>query len=91
MKKSKAVLAAIAAVLIVYIGFVTADCIRLRNAELGTKPIVTTGTINTDMRTGYSGLGYSIEYYSNSGDAEKPYYGAEFRLFNKILIWAWVE
>lgn len=91
MKKTKAVLVAVVAVLIFYIGFVTVDCIRLRNADPGTKPIVTTGMIKTDMRVNYSALGYNIEYYSNSRVHEKPYYGAEFRLFNKIVIWAWVE
>ena len=44
----------------------------------------------------YTGLGYSIKYYKDkqvdiNGNIEESGYGAEFRLFDKILIWAWVE
>lgn len=87
----KAILIAIAVIIVVHAGFVTADCIRLESSEPGTKPLIITGMIKTDTRTEYSGLGYTVEYYSNGCNAEKPYYGAEFRLFDKILVWAWVE
>ena len=47
----------------------------------------------------YTGLGYSVKYYRdkqkliNEDTVEiiKRGYGAEFRLFDKILIWAWIE
>lgn len=88
--KFKAVLIATAALIIFCAVYITADCIRLNNSEPGTKPLITTGMIKTDTRTEYSGLGYTVEYY-NSDNTDKPYYGGEFRLFDKILVWAWVE
>lgn len=84
--------------LIAYASFVTVDCIRLRyGAE---KPLITVGEEITDTRVTYYGPGYSISNYVNIGEiwtedgityVEQLGYGAEFRLFNKILIWAWIE
>lgn len=97
--KLKTVFIIITAIIIVYAGYVTVDCIRLRKSEIGTQPIITTGTTQTDNGTKYFGPGYTVEYYtetvSDSSNTlvkcpESLGYGAEFRLFNKFLVWAWV-
>lgn len=100
MKIMKKILIAVMILCVICVGYVTADCVRLRNSKTGTKPIVTVDTYENENRRIYTGIGYSVEYYRNPvircGNAEKEepngsYYGAEFRLFDKILIWAWVE
>lgn len=75
--------------------YVTIDCIRLRTMKLGLKPLITLDNIEEDTKIHYTGLGYSVSY---NIDKTQDYdlilidiYGAEFRLFDKILIWAWVE
>lgn len=92
----KKVLIAIVALLIMYFLFVTIDCIRLRDAESGTKPFITVSLAEYENGNKYTGLGYSVKYYRDrqedtNGNIIEYGYGAEFRLFNKILIWAWVE
>ncbi len=98
-KKVKIAIIIMLSLLISYGILVTVDCISLKNSEIGTKPIVTINEEITDRRIAYTGLGYTISYYVN-GDTttsngitliEETGYGAEFRLFNKILIWAWAE
>ena len=79
-----------------YLLFVTIDCIRLRNAKNDAKPFITISLAEYENGNKYTGLGYSVKYYKNSqqdtnGDMLEKSYGAEFRLFDKILIWAWVE
>lgn len=86
--------------IIVYIG---ADCIRLRNAEFGTKPFIVfyENKLELEDKTSesyneYTGFGYTIKYsyfYDESSENEviKTGKSAEFRLFGKILIWAWIE
>lgn len=95
----KQILIALGIVLICYISFVTVDCIRLKNSKRGTKPLITISEYETDSRTGYKGLGYTIEYYvdkEEQKEGDMTYinvygYGAEFRLFDKIMVWAWIE
>lgn len=94
---------ALVAALIVFalcVSYITVDCIRLRNAQTGTKPLITLSETVTDTRTTYTGLGYTVQYYTDIGDVtqndgttyvEQLGYGAEFRLFGKLLVWAWVE
>lgn len=82
--------------LMLYILFVTIDCIRLRTMKLGLKPLITIGLGETENGEIYKGLGYSITYYENVTQKSSDLvfidiYGAEFRLFDKILIWAWIE
>lgn len=99
MKKYKLLWIIFAIILIIYVGYVITDSIRLRNAKLGTKPIITIAEESTETRLIYTGLGYTISYYKDINKFEENSvilieqlgYGAEFRLFNKILIWAWVE
>ena len=75
--------------------YVTIDCIRLRTIKLGLKPIITLEHSEENNRLNYTGLVYNVSYYI---DKKQDYdlilydiYGAEFRLFDKLLIWAWVE
>ena len=95
----KRILIVFGIILFCYISFVTVDCIRLKNAKRGTKPLITISEYETDSRTAYKGLGYTIEYYVDKDeqkDGDMTYinvygYGAEFRLFDKIMVWAWIE
>ena len=98
-KMLKRTLIILGTIFIIYISFVTVDCIRLKNAKRGTKPLITISEYETDSRTGYKGLGYTIEYYVDKDEQKEgdmTYinvygYGAEFRLFDKIMVWAWIE
>jgi len=100
MKKCKSIIICLSIILVMYLVFVAVDCIRLRYAVSYTKPFVTLSEKVTENRVTYSGLGYNVSYYRDrvttiNNDViligGTGAYGAEFRLFNKILIWAWVE
>lgn len=93
----KKVFIAIGILLVIYVSFVTVDCIRLRGSKSPEKPFITINMAEYENGNKYIGLGYSVKYYRktqkivNDGIdvlAESGY-GAEFRLFDKILIWAW--
>ena len=82
-------------VVLIWCLYVIIDAIRLRTMKLGPRPLVTLESIEEETKIYYKGLGYSITYQV---ETEREYdmvkirvYGAEFRLFDKILIWAWVE
>ena len=96
----KRVLIIIGILLIIYITYVTIDCIRLRNAVSETAPFITLSISEYENGNKYTGLGYSVKHYRdrqkivNADDTVtiiERGYGAEFRLFDKILVWAWVE
>ena len=92
----KIIIKIVVILLILYILLVTVDCIRLRTMKFGLKPLITISLGETENGNIYKGLGYSIRYYVNETQRSSDLilariYGAEFRLFNKILIWAWVE
>ncbi len=98
MKKYKIVLLVFIVLFVLYVSFVVTDCIRLHNG-MGLKPLITFSENVTDFKTTYTGLGYTICYYTDIGEVneidgityvEQLGYGAEFRLFGG-LIWAWVE
>ena len=64
--------------------------------KLGLKPLITISLGETENGNFYKGLGYSVRYYIDNVQVSSDLvnsriYGAEFRLFDKILIWAWVE
>lgn len=92
------IIIAILIIMACFIIFITVDCVRLRNSKMGTKPLITTNEIIGYKRVTYYGIGYYVQYYLNESDTENinqniietKGYGAEFRLLNKILIWAWV-
>ncbi len=92
----KKIIIVLAVLIGIYSLFVATDCIRLKYAESVTKPFVTVGFEETENRDTYTGLGYSVTYYvdrytDENGVAVESNYGAEFRLFDKMLIWGWVE
>ena len=92
----KKILVAIGIILVAYILFVTAECIRLENTGFETKPIITVSSSENEKTSKYTGLGYSVIYYKDNnknadGNIVENIYGAEFRLFDKIMIWAWIE
>lgn len=100
MKKNKSIIIGLLILIIIYITFVVIDCIRLKNSVSYTKPFITIDEEITSNRTTYTGLGYSVSYYRDRQTVidndvvaigGTGAYGAEFKLFNTILIWAWVE
>lgn len=85
---------------LLWAGFVTVDCIRLRNAESGTRPFITLYEEDGDTVVSYTGLGYTVKYHVDIGEVttengityvEQLGYGAEFWLFDKLLVWGWIE
>lgn len=69
--------------------FVVSDVLRLkslRGKDFYT-PIITLDSSETENRRKFVGLGYSINYYVDSG---KEIYGFEMRIFD-MLIYAQVE
>lgn len=98
-KVIKNILILILAFILCFVLYISIDCIRLRNSSTGTKPFITVSSQVTESRIIYKGLGYRVEYYVDSlvtqkddiKMVEQKGYGAEFRLFDKLLIWAWAE
>ena len=92
---------AISSAILLYGVFVGIDCVRLYNADESKPPIITIKpTKRLDDKMKYTGLGYTVIYTVNSENhaeekqSQNGIYdicGAEFRLFNKILLWAWIE
>lgn len=90
----------ISSAVLLYGLFVGVDCVRLYNAETSKAPIILTRPAKTENDTvKYTGLGYTITYRLNaenaieeneSSNADYEICGAEFRLFDKILLWAWI-
>ncbi len=98
--KKKLVLIILMVLVLICVSYITFDCVRLYNSPLGTKPIITIDTEQTENRLIHKGLGYSVRYYIDreekteaemATDVEQYSYGAEFRFLNKILVWAWIE
>lgn len=91
MKKNICII--IVCIALLYVMFVTVDCIRLRNLSTDTRPIVTLKAVENENK--YIGLGYSVRYYvdriEDSDGVLVLGYGAEFKLFDKILVWSWAE
>ncbi len=91
MKKASKITLVILACIVSFYGiFVALDCIRLKSAQKGTKPLI---TISEDKENHtYNGLGYSVKYYLDENETSyKNAYGAESRLFGRFLLWAYVE
>ena len=91
----------ISSAILLYGLFVGIDCVRLYNADESKSPIIITQpTKIQDDEVKYSGLGYTVTYQTKaeisteeneSNNANYDICGAEFRLFDKILLWAWIE
>lgn len=92
VKKKIAIVLAV--IISAYFLFVAADCVRLKSADKETKPFVTVSMAQYEDGNGYVGLGYSVRYRDKvtaDGSDSPEICGAEFRLFGKILVWAWIE
>ena len=97
----KITLLSILILVFIWVVFVTIDCIRLRNSKYYTYPLINLKQDVTEDDVTYTGLGYTIKYiqekeihYTPGSDAiatEIGACGAEFRLFGKILLWAYIE
>jgi len=92
MKKPlKVTLIVIVSLIVIYAIFVGIDANRLRNKTEFTPPFFSKciARVEKDVKeiTTCNGLGYTVKYSYNDNENLN---GAEFRLFNKILIWAWI-
>ena len=97
----KNILISLLIVIILWGILVIVDCIRLRNSEYYTYPLINLKQDVTKDDVTYTGLGYTIKYiqekdiqYTPGSDAILTSIGAkgaEFRLFGKILVWAYIE
>ena len=93
----------ISSLILLYGVFVGVDCIRLYKVGESDKPLITIKETRKEDYCKYEGLGYSVTYKFDSEKAVVPeeraensypglhVYSAEFRLFDKILLWAWIE
>ncbi len=105
MKKFiRALVITISSVILLYGVFVGVDCVRLSRVGTSEKPLITINEIRQENYCKYEGLGYTVTYKFDPEEAvvsdeegeQNSYpgshiYGAEFRLFDKILLWAWIE
>ncbi len=104
MKKfSKLLIIAVSSAVLLYGLFVGVDCVRLYKVGESNKPLITINEIRKEDCYKYEGLGYTVTYRFNPEKAtlseentQNAYpgsyvYGAEFRLFDEILLWAWIE
>ena len=101
MKKILKVIAIGLVSLVLFYGvFVGIDCLRLQNAFESKPPIITTQATQINaFSIKYMGVGYTVTYRlyepvaAEDYDSSNSVYevsGAEFRLFDKILLWAWI-
>ena len=105
MKKFLRVLViTISSAILLYGLFVGIDCVRLYKVRESGKPLITVNEIRGKDFWECQGLGYTVTYKFNpqkdvdseeegkqNGYPGSHIYGAEFRLFDKILLWAWIE
>lgn len=100
MKKIfKKVSLVIAVILILSVAFLGVESHRLSKPEnKGAKPVITIGEAYSESSIKYVGLGYTVTYKLSSsnglddGSVTTHYiYSAEVRLFDKVLLGAWIE
>ena len=105
MKKFlRALVITISSAVLLYGVFVGVDCVRLYNVGESEKPLITINEVRGEDYWKCDGLGYTVTYKFDSEKAvafeedgkENAYpgyhvYSAEFMLFDKILLWAWIE
>lgn len=104
MKKAlKMVILVLISIIIIYAIYIGVEVYRFNN-KLGRKPLITTGTINVKIAAGnnlqiekINGLGFSIQYeylvsYKENSDHQVlQVFSGNFKLFDKILLSAWVS
>ncbi|MDE6673094.1 MAG: hypothetical protein K2K16_13040 [Ruminococcus sp.] len=71
MKVNKKIVIWITVVIAVYIVLCLVECIRFRNSEMYTKPLITLSENTEDKHAEYCGLGYSVEYTTTTEPYEK--------------------
>lgn len=105
MKKFlRALVITISSAVILYGVFVGIDCVRLYKVGESEKPLITVNEIRGEDYWKCEGLGYTVTYKfdpekevsSEEEGKQNAYpgsdiYSAEFKLFDKILLWAWIE
>ncbi len=105
MKKFiRALIITISSAILLYGAYVCVDCVRLSRVGTSDKPLITINEIRGEDYWKCEGLGYTVTYKfdpekavaSGEEGEENAYpgshiYGAEFKLFDKILLWAWIE
>lgn len=88
------ILSVIAILIAVYISFVAVDCIRLKNTFKEKAPFITVASSENGDESSYTGLGYTVRYRrctDKNGKVTDDLTGAEFRLFDKIILWVWIS
>lgn len=98
---SRFLIITISSVILLYGVYVCVDCVRLYNSDISKPPIISTQTTKKQGdEIKYTGLGYTVIYKTKAeipteeNESKNAIYdicGAEFRLFDKILLWAWIE
>ena len=105
MKKFlRALVITISSAVLLYGVFVGIDCVRLYKVGESENPLITVNEIRGEDYWKCEGLGYTVTYKfdpekeisSEEEGKQNAYpgshiYSAEFRLFDKILLWAWIE
>ena len=94
----------ISSAILLYGLFVGVDCVRLYKVGKSDKPLITINEVRGEDYWKCEGLGYTVTYKfdpekgaSSEEEGKKNaypgshIYSAEFRLFDKILLWAWIE
>ena len=92
-KKINPVIAIMLSLIAFYSVFITVEAVRLQG-DIGKKPVITVAEERTRDSVKYYGLGYSVIYRFgewSEGTVLPNGCGAEFRLFDKILLWGWIE
>jgi len=97
----KITLLSVLILIFIWIIFVTIDCIRLKKSKYYTYPLINLKQDVTKNDVTYTGLGYTIKYiqekeihYTQGSDVIATGIGAcgaEFRLFGRLLVWAYIE
>lgn len=91
----------VAGLLAAFALYVGIDCFRLSKSDYGTKPLITISDHTDEPLFGasglcseYEGLGYKVRYSKYYDETNKEAFvgkQAECRLFDSILLWAWIE
>lgn len=98
-KKFKIASVVIAVILVLSVAFLGAEAYRLSKPEnKGERPLITLDESYNERSIKYKGLGYTVTYLVDSKiDPENDtitthnIYSAEVRLFDKVVVGAWIE
>lgn len=93
-RKLKIFLITIASIIVIYVIYITIDCIRLSNSNFDTRPLICIREQKIDYEnkstTRYTGIGYTIDYsYTKVSDIDLGK-SMELKLFGNLIL-AWIE